>query len=94
MEPLTINDVKDYLGINWEDVTLERRITRLLQVADSLLTGAIGKDYVKNDPRAQELTLMIVADLFDNRDLTQKEKSTYRKIAQDFELQMRLEKRK
>lgn len=90
---LTSQDVKDYLGIDWSDEAMERRITRTIAVADKFLEGAIGVDYPKDDVRAQELTLMIISDLFDHRELTQKEKAVYRKLAHDFELQIKLELR-
>ena len=91
---IDIQDVKDYLGITWDDAAMERRLTRLLRTADAFLVGALGENYPKSDPRCQELALMIVADLYDHRELSQKEKYTYRKMASDFELQIRLEMRK
>lgn len=93
MSLVTNNEVKDYLGIDWTDDAMERRITRTIAVADKFLQGAIGTDYPTDDVRVQELTLMIIADLFDHRELTQKEQSVYRKLAHDFELQIRLEMR-
>ena len=93
MSLVTNNEVKDYLGIDWTDDAMERRITRTIAVADKFLQGAIGTDYPNEDVRVQELTLMIIADLFDHRELTQKEQSVYRKLAHDFELQIRLEMR-
>lgn len=93
VDVLTSQDVKDYLGIDWTDDAMERRIARTMLVADTFLEGAIGKEYPKDDMRAQELTLMIIADLFDHRELTQKERSMYRKLAYDFEQQIRLEMR-
>lgn len=90
---LTPQDVKDYLGIDWSDDMVERRIAHTIKVADLFLQDAIGKDYPKDDARAKELGLMIISDLFDHHELTQKERATYRKLAHDFELQMRLELR-
>lgn len=93
MSLVTNQEVKDYLGIDWTDEAMERRITRTIAVADKFLEGAICVDYPRDDVRAQELALMIIADLFDHRELTQKEQSVYRKLAYDFEQQIRLEMR-
>lgn len=90
---LTLEAVKDYLGIDFEDDMTERRLTRLVSVADKFMVGAIGKEYPADDERVQELQLMIIADLFDHRELSQKQESMYRKLAHDFELQIRLEAR-
>lgn len=92
-ELVSTQDVKDYLGIDFTDDMTERRIERSIRVADKFLIGALGKDYPRDDERAQELALMIIADLFDNRELSQKQASMYRKLAHDFELQLRLEMR-
>lgn len=89
----TPTEVKDYLGIDWSDDAMERRIARSILVADKFLEGALGSEYPRDDVRAKELGLMIIADIFDHRELTQKEKNTYRKLAHDFELQIRLEMR-
>lgn len=90
---VTNQDVKDYLGIDYADEMTDRRIQHSIRVADSFMQGALGKDYPKDDPRAIELSLMVIADIFDHYALTQKERATYRKLAHDFELQMRLEMR-
>lgn len=85
--------VKDYLGIDFTDDMTERRLERLVAVADKFMIGALGHSYPVDDERVQELMLMIIADLYDNRELTQKQASTYRKLAHDFELQIRMEMR-
>lgn len=84
-------EVKDYLGIDYDDDMTERRIEHSIRVADSFLVGALGRNYPKADPRAKELALMVISDIFDHRELTQKETAMYRKLAHDFELQLRLE---
>lgn len=90
---LTLQTVRDYLSIDFIDDMTDRRLNRLVTVADSFLKGAVGNDYPVDDPRAQELAMMIIADLYDNRELSQKQQAMYRKLAYDFELQLRLEMR-
>lgn len=92
-DKLELQDVRDYLGIDFIDDMTERRLVRSINVADKFLIGALGVDYPIDDERAQELALMIIADLFDNRELSQKQESMYRKLAHDMELQLRLEMR-
>lgn len=90
---LTVQDVKDYLGIDYTDEMTERRLTRAMAVSDAFLKGALGENYPADDYRAQELALMIIADIYDHRELTAKEQVSYRKLAHDLELQIRLEMR-
>lgn len=90
---LEIEAVKDYLGIDFTDPMTERRLLRLITVADKFLVGSLGATYPRDDVRTQELGLMIIADLYDHRELSQKQNSMYRKLAHDIELQIRLEMR-
>lgn len=90
---LDVQDVKDYLGIDYTDDMTDRRLTRAMAVSDAFLKGALGENYPVDDYRAQELALMIIADVYDHRELTAKEQVSYRKLAHDFELQLRLEMR-
>ena len=64
-------DVKNYLGIDYADEMVDKNIKRLIKTADSYLKGAIGEDYPKEDPRAIELALIVIADLYDNRDMSE-----------------------
>ena len=86
-------DVKNYLGIDYADVMVDKNIKRLIKTADSYLKGAIGEDYPKEDPRAIELALIVIADLYDNRDMSAKVSNNVRSIVNDFSMQLRLESR-
>ena len=90
---LSADEVNEYLGIDFADETSDRRIKSLITVADAFLEGAIGQDYPREDPRIKELALMIVGDLYDHRTLSAKQENSYRKLAHDFEWQIRLEMR-
>ena len=63
----------------------------MIKVADRTLQGSIGENYPTDDNRAKELALIIIADLYDNHDLTDKVSGNVRRLIQDFTLQLRIE---
>ena len=84
--------VKNYLGIDITDDMIDANISRLIPVADAYLRGAIGENYPVDDPKAVELGLVIIADLYENRFTTSDKVSNQtRRIIEDFGLQLRLE---
>lgn len=95
---LTVDEVKTYLGIDYPDDMTTANIERSIKTADFYLQGSIGENYPTTDPRAKELALIIVADLFDNRGLQAQGggnvSSNTRKLVDDFSLQLRLELRR
>lgn len=95
---VTVDEVLAYLGIDYTDEMNTTNITRSIKTADRYLRGSIGENYDITDPRAKELALIIVADLFDNRGIQAQGggnvSSNTRKLVDDFSLQMRLELRR
>ena len=91
---VSVDEVKDYLGIDYADEMVERNINRLILSADSYLKGSIGKDYPTDDPRAKELALIIISDLYDNRGLQSTISGNTRRLVDDLSLQLRLELRR
>ena len=91
---LTTQEVMDYLGIDYTDEMVTRNINRLIQTSNSWLKGAIGTDYPADDPRAKELALIVISDLYDNRGMAEKVSGNVRRLVDDFALQLRLEMRK
>lgn len=84
--------VKNYLGIDITDDMIDANISRLIPVADAYLRGAIGENYPADNPKAVELGLVIIADLYENRFTTSDKVSNQtRRIIEDFGLQLRLE---
>lgn len=90
---VSITEVKDYIGIDYADEMVERNINRAIKTADAYLKGSIGKNYPTDDPRAKELALIIVSDLYDNRGLNSTISGNTRKLVDDLSLQLRLELR-
>ena len=91
---VSVQDVAAYLGITSDEIDsiIESTITRQLSAADRFLESAIGVDYDAEDPRAQELTIMIAAEMYSTRGaLSAKQESALRRIVSDFIMQMRLE---
>jgi hypothetical protein len=89
----TIDEVKDYLGIDYNDDVSNRNIKKYMSVADSWLKGAIGENYPRNDERAKQLALFVIEDLYDRGSYSVKENSNIEKMKNDFVLQLQCEGR-
>lgn len=90
----TIEEVKDYLGIDYDDDVSNRNIKKYMSVADSWLKGAIGENYPKNDDRAKQLALFVIEDLYDRGSYSVKENKNIEKMKNDFVMQLQCEGRK
>ncbi len=89
-------DVRDYLGIDWEDEATSRVIRHVIDAAASFLAGALGDAGSDDDPRCRHVALAVCADLYDNRSYTEgsgsaKVSSAVRRLVSDFCAQVRLE---
>lgn len=91
---VTVDEALSYVGIDYADDMVNSNITRAIKTADAMLKGSIGEDYPIEDPRAKELALIIVSDLYDNRGLTSTVSGNTRRLVEDFSLQLRLELRR
>ena len=99
--PVSIAEVCDYMGFLLIEVeaeenhTVKRNIVRLIKFADTYLKGAIGENYPIEDERAKQIALLLISDLYNNRELDSKNISnTTRKILIDLELQLKSELRR
>lgn len=92
---LTPQEVTDYLGIDYADDMVNRNIQRCIKTADAYLKGSIGEGYPPDDPRSKELALIIVADLYDNRDSNSDSiTGNTRRLVDSLSLQLKLELRR
>lgn len=91
---VSVDEALSYLGIDYADDMVNTNIERAIKTADAMLRGSIGEDYPTEDPRAKELALIIVSDLYDNRGLTSTVSGNTRRLVEDFSLQLRLELRR
>ena len=91
---VSVDDVLAHLGIDYPDDTVITNINRAINTADAYLKGSIGNNYPTDDPRAKELALLLVADFYDNRELTTTVSTNMRKLVESMSLQLRLELRR
>ena len=94
IQVVTVQEVLDELGYDIADEMVTRNITRAINTADAYLKGSIGKNYPVEDPRAKELALMIITDIYDNKGLKDTISGNTRKLVDDLSLQLRLELRR
>lgn len=96
MGVVTQQEAYDYLLIDFVDPATERIVDRLIKTSERYLEGALGINYPANDERVKELALLVISDLYDNRNLTggtDKLSNSVRKLVADFELQVKLDMR-
>ena len=90
----SVDEVLAYLGIDYADDMVIKNVERLIKTADAYLKGSIGENYPVEDPKAKELALIIISDLYDNRGLNSTISGNTRKLVDDLSLQLRLELRR
>lgn len=93
MSALSAQDVKDYLGIDFTDDATDRLIARMLSTADAYMKGALGANYPTGDERVQMVSKIIISDLYDHRDLSDKVSGATRRLVDSMLMQVRLEMR-
>lgn len=91
---LDYDEVKDYLGIDFEDAATKRNINRYIATADKFMVGALGEGYPADDPRVKDMSLIVISDLYDNHDLSDKVSGSVRRLMTDFSLQIKAEMRR
>lgn len=85
---LTLEEVKNYLRVDFNDD--DTLIGSLMVAADEYLEASIGAGYNKESERAKTLSLIVISDLYDNRQLGEKVSNNVRRLVDDFSLQLRL----
>jgi hypothetical protein len=91
---VSVDEVLAYMGIDYSDEMVVKNIERAIRTADAYLRGSIAYHYQREDPRAKELALIIISDLYDNRGLQSTISGNTRKLVDDLCLQLRLEERR
>lgn len=90
---LTLESLRDHLGIDYEDPSTSRILNRLLSLADSYAIGALGEGYPAEDERVIQAQLMVCDDLYSSRGTSDKVSGATRKLLDNLFLQVRLEMR-
>lgn len=93
---VSVDEVLAYLGIDYTDSMVNANITRLIRTADAYLKGAIGDNYPVDDPKAKEIALIVISDLYDNRGVhpSTGANNNLRRLLEDLSLQLKLELRR
>ena len=99
MAALDAQDVLDYLGIDYADSMVMNNVYQAIAAADSFLKGAVDESYPEDDPRAKQLSLIYIADMYDNREMLEMSarNSAYgnrRRLVDDLLLQLQMEARR
>lgn len=93
MSALTIQEVRDHLGIDFQDAMTDRVLTNLLSASEAYVSGAIGENYPADDERVKTIQKFIIADLYDNRELSDKIQGATKRLIDSMILQVKLEMR-
>lgn len=93
MSALSAQDVKDYLGIDYTDDATDRLVTAMVSTADAYMKGALGEGYPTDDERVKMVAKIIISDLYDHRDLSDKVTGATRRLVDSMLQQVRLEMR-
>ncbi len=94
---VTYDDALAHLGIDYADEMVERNVQRALATAVKVFHGAVGADvetYLPGDPRADDLVLTYLDDLYSERGVSAKVSGATRRLVADMEDQLRLELRR
>lgn len=92
----TVDEALAYLGIDYPDTVVTANVTRALAAAEKTLHGAVGEDVedlMPDDPRAKELVLIYMDDLYSERGVSAKVSGATRRMVADMVLQLQLELR-
>lgn len=90
----TYDEALQYLGIDYADVLVQANVTRALAAAQKILEGAVGADVwelLPDDPRATELVLMYLDDLYSDRGVSAKVSGATRRLVATMVLQLQLD---
>lgn len=90
----TVEEALEHLGYDYADEATTRNARRALAAAKSTLRGSVGDDVeelMPDDPRAAELVLIYLDDLWDERGTSAKVSGATRRMVHDMEWQLRLE---
>lgn len=93
MSALSVQDVKDYLGIDFADDATDRLVSAMVSTVDAYMKGALGASYPADDERVKMVAKIIISDLYDHRDLSDKVSGATRRLVDSMLQQVRLEMR-
>lgn len=89
---ITVDDVLDYLGIDYADDMVTRNVTRAINTASGELRESVADDYPVDHPLTKELALIYASNAYENRgdvSLSNNERKLSNGIALKLRLYMR-----
>ncbi len=94
----TLEEILEYLGIDYADDAVSRNAQRALDAAVDIVKGAVGDDVydiLTDSEKLKEFTILHTADLYDERNTTTlKATAVNRRIVAVMELQLKMEYRR
>jgi len=90
---ITLDEAKAYSRVDLADENDEKMLKLAIGAANRWMISAIGIGYDEDDPKAKQLELMVMGDLYDNRTTSEISEKNVRKLFNDISLQLRLELR-
>ena len=90
---LTMESLRDHLGIDYEDPGTARILSRLIKLADLYMVGALGEGYPAEDERVIQAQLMVCDDLYSSPGMSDKVSGATDRLLKGMLLQVRLEMR-
>ena len=88
----SIEEIKSYLGIDYDDEYSNKNICMFTELAKEYLEGIL-EPLPQNDKRVKQLALFIIEDLYERNSTTVKENATIEKLKNDFIMQLQCEVR-
>lgn len=89
---ITIDDVLDYLGIDYADDVIRRNVSRAINTASGELRESVADDYPVDHPLTIELALIYASNAYENRgdiSLSNNERKLSNDLANKLRLYMR-----
>lgn len=90
---ITAEKVYRYLGIDFVDDDVETNVADLIATANAYMIGALGENYPPDDARVIQVEKLLISDLYDHRELSDKVSGATRRLVDSMLLQVKLEMR-
>ena len=90
---ITAQDVYRHLGLDFVDTDVSLNIEALIATANAYMIGALGENYPTNDARVIEVQKLLISDLYEHRELSDRVSNATRRLVDSMLLQVKLEMR-
>lgn len=90
---ITAQDVYRHLGLDFIDTDVSLNIEALIATANAYMIGALGEGYPADDARVIEVQKLLISDLYEHRELSDRVSGATRRLVDSMLLQVKLEMR-